>query len=288
MEADEGPKPVKVSKEDFDIISNRIAVSLAKREALIKSWTASSSRPRSPERTEAELEAEDAVLFQNKPPYLGVGAPIPSQFLVSEAERNNKSLRAKFFPSKTLKASKARDAEEKAASAKRGLRVESSDEEEGRSGLGRAKKRKTLRTEPVKEDGKKLVDHPMDEGDPEMQKTQANGVDHNTKAGEAKADKRNLKTQDISIHRVTNPGKDVGPSIKAERMIQGSSAPPKVNSDGEENDSGDDMATKKGTLNSSSAKLQKNGVMDPEERKRMKKREKRKRQKERLKAAGKA
>jgi len=129
MATDEPPKSAKVSKEDFDVISNRIAVALAKRESLIKSWTASSSRPRDPEQTEAELEAEDAALFRNEPAYLGVGAPIPSHFLVSEAERNNKSLRAKFFPSKTLKASKARDAEEKAASAKRGLNDESSDEE---------------------------------------------------------------------------------------------------------------------------------------------------------------
>jgi hypothetical protein len=62
---------------------------------------------------------------------------------VSDAERNNKSLRAKFFPVKGLKASKARDAEEKAASAKRAAREEDSDEEQGRSGLGRAKKFKT-------------------------------------------------------------------------------------------------------------------------------------------------
>ena len=152
MSAEQTPKPVKVSKEDFDVISNRIAVALAKREALIKSWTASSSRERPPEKTEAELAAEDAALFRNEPAYLGVGAPIPSHFLVSEAERSNKSLRAKLFPSKTLKASKARDAEEKAASAKRGLRDGSSDEEEGRSGLARAKKRKTqTRTEPAKD-----------------------------------------------------------------------------------------------------------------------------------------
>jgi hypothetical protein len=72
--------------------------------------------------------------------------------LVSEAERNNKSLRAKFFPAKGLKASKERDAEEKLVRVKRGLRDESSDEEEGRSALGRAKKQK-IRTnlEPIKD-----------------------------------------------------------------------------------------------------------------------------------------
>jgi len=139
-------KSAKTSKEEFDVISNRLALALAKRESLIKSWTALSSHPRPEEKTQAELDAEDAALFRNEPAHLGVGAPIPSHFLVSEAERNNKSLRAKFFPPKGLKASKAREAEEKAASAKRGLRDESSDEEEGRSGLGRAKKQKVRAT----------------------------------------------------------------------------------------------------------------------------------------------
>jgi hypothetical protein len=152
MTSEEPVKSAKTSKEEFDIISNRLAVALAKRESLIKSWTASSSRPHPPRKTQEDLDAEDAALFRNEPAYLGVGAPIPSHFLVSEAERNNKSLRAKFFPTKGLKASKARDAEEKAASAKRGLKEESSDEEEGRSGLGRAKKLKTKASasEPVK------------------------------------------------------------------------------------------------------------------------------------------
>lgn len=149
MAPEEASKPVKVSKEAFDVISNRIAVAIARRESLIKSWTAaSSSLAQSIETEEEGFEAE--ALFRDVPPHLGVGAPIPSHYLVSEAERNNKSLRAKFFPSKGLKASKARDAEEKAASAKRGLNHESSDEEEGRSALGRAKKQKTSKTEPAK------------------------------------------------------------------------------------------------------------------------------------------
>jgi hypothetical protein len=153
MSTEEGlSKPAKQAKEDFAVISNRLAVAFAKRESLIKSWTASSSKPPAePTKTEEELEAEDTALFRNQPPYLGVGAAIPSHFLVSEAERNNKSLRAKFFPTKGLKASKARDAEEKAASVKRGLKDQSSDEEEGRSGLGRAKKLKlTKKPEPKK------------------------------------------------------------------------------------------------------------------------------------------
>lgn len=157
MSTEELSKPAKQAKEDFAVISNRLAVAFAKRESLIKSWTASSSRSPAAAKTEEELEAEDSALFRNQPPYLGVGAAIPSHFLVSEAERNNKSLRAKFFPAKGLKASKVRDAEEKAASAKRGLKDQSSDEEEGRSGLGRAKKLKItkkseLKKQPIEDD----------------------------------------------------------------------------------------------------------------------------------------
>jgi hypothetical protein len=148
MATEDAPKSAKPTKEEFDIIQNRIQLALSKRENLIKSWTASSSR-KEPTKTQAELDAEDAALFRNEPPYLGVGAPIPSHFLVSDAERNNKSLRAKFFPGKGLKGSKPRDEDEKAASVKRALNEESSDEEGGRSSLGKAKKLKTTKTTPA-------------------------------------------------------------------------------------------------------------------------------------------
>ena len=150
MAPEDSFKSAKSSKAELDAISNRIAVALAKRDKLVKSWTVS-SRPKAPEKTQEQIDAEDAALFRNVPPYLGVGASIPSHFLVSDAERNNKSLRAKFFPTKGLKASKAREDEEKAASAKRGLIEESSDEEEGRSSLGKAKKMKMITGPAVKQ-----------------------------------------------------------------------------------------------------------------------------------------
>lgn len=143
MAPEASTQSVQASREELDTISNRVAIALAKREKLIKTWTASSARKNEPDKTQEEIDAEDAALFRNEPPYLGVGAPIPSHFLISDAERNNKTLRAKFFPTKGLKASKQRDAEEKATSAKRGLNEESSEDEGGRSSLGRAKKQKT-------------------------------------------------------------------------------------------------------------------------------------------------
>jgi hypothetical protein len=159
MSLEDSTKSISTSKEELDVISNRIAIALAKREKLVKSWTALSTRPKEPEKTQEELDAEDAALFRSQPPYLGVGAPIPSHFLVSDAERNNKSLRAKFFPTKGLKGSKSRDEEEKAASAKRGLIEESSDEEGGRSSVGKAKKRKTTADLPSK--GTESEDKPI-------------------------------------------------------------------------------------------------------------------------------
>lgn len=138
-----GEKVTLPTKEQFDIMQNRIAMALAKREALVKSWTTKSSRPRDPERTDAELEEEDAKLFRPEPPYLGVGCPIPADFLVSEVEKNDKSLRAVFFSKGAWKASKKREEEDKVTSPKRKIHDEFSEEEEGRSSLGRAKKQKT-------------------------------------------------------------------------------------------------------------------------------------------------
>jgi Protein of unknown function (DUF3245) len=133
---------------DLDIIQNRVAVALAKRERLIKSWTASSSRPRPTPKTQEELDAEDAELFRIEPPHLGLGAPIPKEFLNGDATRkdisSNEKLRHLIMGKKGgIQASKARGTQDKFGSARRSLKGESSDEEEGRSGLGRAKKVKT-------------------------------------------------------------------------------------------------------------------------------------------------
>ncbi|KAH8820439.1 hypothetical protein F5884DRAFT_764086 [Xylogone sp. PMI_703] len=147
MSTENPVKSVKEARAELDVISNRIAVALAKREGVLKSFSASRSLPR---KTEQEQEAEEIALFRPEPPNLGLGAPIPSQFLVSEAERNNKTLRERFFPKKTLKDSKAREEEKVNRTLKKPVE-ESSDEEEGRSGLGRAKKQRTSVTSVSKE-----------------------------------------------------------------------------------------------------------------------------------------
>lgn len=183
-EDDEGGKSVGLSKEQYDIITNKIAVAIAKHEAVVNGWIANSARIQAPRKTQEELEAEDAELFRPQPPRLGIGHPIPAHFLKTDAETGNKDLRAKFFPSKILKASKARDAEEKAASAKRGMREQSSDEEEGRSSLGRAKKQKTKVTQETPKKAKKtpVVDSRDGQDDMEVDGEEVAGLtaDHTT------------------------------------------------------------------------------------------------------------
>jgi hypothetical protein len=139
---------------DFDVIQNRVAVAMAKRERLIKSWTASSSRPRPRLKSQEELDAEDADLYRIEPPRLGLGAPIPAEYQNGDISRKSLDLAGRKSLSQAMlgkragfQASKPRDVLEKVGSAKRGLKEESSDEEEGRSGLGRSKKAKTVSNE---------------------------------------------------------------------------------------------------------------------------------------------
>ncbi|EPE27155.1 hypothetical protein GLAREA_03069 [Glarea lozoyensis ATCC 20868] len=190
-EETEKKKAVGLSKSEYDVITNKIAVAIAKHEAVVQGWIAKSARANEPRKTQAELEAEDAALFRPQPPRLGLGCPIPAQFLKNDTENSTKELRAKFFPSKTLKASKARDAEEKAASAKRGLKEQSSDEEGGRSSLGRAKK---LKTKPQKEEVKielqevkrePAIDESIVFKAPEVKKERAENGDPNGNDGTA-------------------------------------------------------------------------------------------------------
>lgn len=250
MSTEEGPpKSAKQVKEELAVISNRLAVAFAKHESLVKSWTASSSRPPAPAKTEEELDAEDAAIFSNQPPYLGVGAAIPSHFLVSEAERNNKSLRSKFFPTKGLKASKARDAEEKAASAKRGLKDQSSDEEEGRSGLGRAKKLKLSK----KPESKK---HPI-------LASNDSGEDEDSRAKVGKVKEIQAVSKDLALHRSEKEQKSTNKVLEVEQKLQ-NNAETKLQSLESDSPEPTSAATR---------------PTDPVELKKWKKREKRKRKK---------
>ncbi|KAI9742495.1 MAG: hypothetical protein M1818_004029 [Claussenomyces sp. TS43310] len=133
---------------DLDAIQARLVVAFAEREKLVKSWMTSSSRPRARVKTQEDLDAEDAELSQMAPPHLGLGAAIPKEYLTGDIKRkdnpSNDRLRRLITGKKgALQASKPRDSQEKISSAKRAVLTESSDEEEGRSGLGKAKRAKS-------------------------------------------------------------------------------------------------------------------------------------------------
>lgn len=131
-------KHVGLSLEELNILDNKVAIALARHDEIVNGWMKASNRPpKPPVITDEEIEAQ--ILVNSG---VSAGGETSTKSRKHSTALGTKSLHAKLLPSKTLKASKARNAEEKAASARRGLRDQSSDEEEGRSGLGRAKRRK--------------------------------------------------------------------------------------------------------------------------------------------------
>ncbi|KFY21456.1 hypothetical protein V491_02985 [Pseudogymnoascus sp. VKM F-3775] len=137
--------PVAANLED---IQARIDLAIARQDAIVKSWVDKFDTSKcAPSKTKEEIEAWDAELFNPMPSNLGLGAPIPKEYLNGDINRkdisSNGKLRSLMMGKKAgLQAAKPRDAEEKASSMKRGLKEDTSDEEEGRSNLGKSKKAK--------------------------------------------------------------------------------------------------------------------------------------------------
>lgn len=133
---------------NFEVLQARIDLAIAKREAIVKSWVDKYDTSRcAPSKTKEEIEAWDAELFNPMPSNLGLGAAVPKEYMNGDINRKdisgNSKLRSLMLGKKGgLLASKSRNAEEKAISMKRGLKADSSDEEEGRSSLGKSKKAK--------------------------------------------------------------------------------------------------------------------------------------------------
>ncbi|ELR01658.1 hypothetical protein VC83_00879 [Pseudogymnoascus destructans] len=134
--------------ENLEAIQARIDLAIAKQDAMVKSWVDKFDTSKcAPSKTKEEIEAWDAELFNPMPSNLGLGAPIPKEYLNGDINRKdisgNSKLRSLMMGKKAgLQAAKLRDAEEKASSMKRGLKEDTSDDEEGRSNLGRSKKAK--------------------------------------------------------------------------------------------------------------------------------------------------
>ncbi|RDW95240.1 hypothetical protein BP5796_01003 [Coleophoma crateriformis] len=277
----------KASQAEFDVIQNRIALALAKRESLVKSWN-TSSRTQEPTKTEEELDAEDALHFRREPPNLGVGAPIPSHFLVSEAQQNNKSLRAKFFPMKGLKASKTRDAEEKAASAKRAKRGDSSDEEEGRSALGKAKKQKINKyTAPVVESAPGNSSKTRDNNLEEQDSVSIRGKEQSSRIQHKLPSMQETKTTtSASEPHISSRLDDV--SSKASLLPAPQTSPESESHTKDAGNDGDLDASEGGSKTATSVALKRatanlsilSAVIDPAEAKKIKDKERKKRKRE--------
>ncbi|TQS34006.1 hypothetical protein Golomagni_05631 [Golovinomyces magnicellulatus] len=127
MSLEDTTRPKKFPREDYDVISNKIGVLLSQRESLVRSWY---STP--PAKIEEGFDDDDAVLFCNQPGHFGIGVSIPSNFLLLRSKilvaRNTKDTNNKVTPMKNI----SRDG--------------SSDEELGRSSLGRLKKQTQSRS----------------------------------------------------------------------------------------------------------------------------------------------
>jgi hypothetical protein len=136
----------------LDEIQARIDLFWAEKTAVVRGWMEKSLGPQV-RKTKEQLDAEDKEFFNVGPPGLGLGFPIPKDYVDGDLRRkdiaSNGDLRNLLMGKKAgLQASKPR--EDKDTNAKKRRVEESSDEEEGRSGLGKKKKVKRAANEVLK------------------------------------------------------------------------------------------------------------------------------------------
>ncbi|RKF53748.1 hypothetical protein OnM2_102022 [Erysiphe neolycopersici] len=264
-------KPKNISQENFDVVSNQIGLIFAQRESLIKSWAASSLYSMPPVKTLEELDAEDAALFQSQPLHLGLGASIPSQFKLSEIDRNNNFLRAKLSGSRSIRPKKSKDADEKTIKLKRLPKDESSDEELGRSSLGKAKRPKQTK---ISEDftqfnnfAVEIVEKPCNK---QVKDSKSHSqIDSNNLPSTTKPEIKNDGTEYL---RFNTSGHE---SLKKSNQVDEleTNERPESNADGYKNPKAPNV------------KIEVLPLMDREAKKRLRKREKKKRQKLRNKSS---
>ncbi|KAL7276929.1 hypothetical protein RUND412_000073 [Rhizina undulata] len=146
-----------------DVIQARISVSIAQARRLVSSWLP----PPTPEeilatRSDEQLAKEDEEMFKPMPPRLGLGAPIPKDFLDGDSKTSkeftsNDKLKRKLMGRKAAatsdkaKFSVAAHCLSKPMPRTNATGEESSDEDEGRSSLGKSKRRKVKAEEQADE-----------------------------------------------------------------------------------------------------------------------------------------
>lgn len=92
--------------------------------------------------TKEQREAEWKELQQSEPPHLGLGASVPQDWNAGDGTDARKWQNASLRKNMGLQASKPRKANDKPTDAAGKASEDSSDEEEGRTGLGRTRKTK--------------------------------------------------------------------------------------------------------------------------------------------------
>ncbi|KAM5451734.1 hypothetical protein MaudCBS49596_003561 [Microsporum audouinii] len=142
------------STSEADVIFNRANVALARSQRLIASWLPPKTADETANaKSEEELEREEDEIFTAVPEKLGLGAPIPQKEADGSIKRtelsSNDKLRKQLLGKNFQKAeaAKSKNARPRIKPAGpipgRGNEiVEDSDEEDGRSSLGKGKREK--------------------------------------------------------------------------------------------------------------------------------------------------
>ncbi|KAL8898567.1 MAG: hypothetical protein Q9207_006635 [Kuettlingeria erythrocarpa] len=178
---------------EADIIFNRANVALAKSQRLVASWLS----PRTPEeaktaKTEEEIEKEEQDLFAPVPELLGLGAKVPDDFNDGDLKRQklttNDLLRRQLLGKDHAKV-QSKGAHRQAGQSDAGAALpvgskprpasmkrkadESSDDEGGRSSLGKRKARKQVSNEKDGVEGLEIVEEAIDHQDTWRQRPEA-------------------------------------------------------------------------------------------------------------------
>lgn len=123
---------------DWEAKLNQIDAILARNRAIVASWGFGEV----PVATKEERDAEWKELQQNEPPHLGLGCPVPKDWKAGEDTEARKWQSTSLRKNMGLQVSKPRKANDEATNTAGRTGKDSSDEEEGRTGLGRIKKAK--------------------------------------------------------------------------------------------------------------------------------------------------
>ncbi|EFR04329.1 hypothetical protein MGYG_07338 [Nannizzia gypsea CBS 118893] len=148
------------TSSEADVIFNRANVALARSQRLIASWLPPKTADETANaKSEEELQKEEDEIFTAVPEKLGLGAPLPQKEAdgsikrteLSSNDKLRKHLLGKNFQkaeASRLKNASTRTKQAGPAPSHKNEIIEESDEEDGRSALGKGKKGKKADSQP--------------------------------------------------------------------------------------------------------------------------------------------